>query len=273
MTYSSNVRGSRATASTSFASYDPDQKMSPEEFSDAMQQIGDQRYHNLHPFHKMLHGGELNHGQVQAWALNRYYYQASIPIKDLTLMARMPASELRRAWRSRVLDHDGVDVETGGISRYLQLTDRLGLERDYVISTDGILPATRYAVDAYINFVTSRTLLEAIASSLTELFAPAIHRERIKGLSKCYEWADEYALAYFKKRLNEAPKDAKFGKAYVIREARNRDQQELVLKAIRFKTDILWAQLDALSHAYVNPVIRTPDTFDPANYNFTPVDK
>lgn len=237
--------------------------LSSEEFTAEMERIGAERYHSLHPFHNLLHGGELNHGQVQAWALNRYYYQASIPRKDLTLMARLKDPELRCAWRSRVLDHDGYEVEDGGIARYLQLTTALDLDRDYVISTCGILPATRFSVDAYIHFVSSRSELEMIASSLTELFAPAIHKERISGLSKHYDWADDQALAYFKKRLSEAPKDAQFGRDYVIRNANTREQQEMVLNAIRFKTDVLWAQLDALYSAYVDPGNIPPGAFVP----------
>lgn len=240
-----------------------DRPMPPDAFAEAMRQIGRERYHSLHPFHKLLHAGELSHGQVQAWALNRYYYQASIPRKDLTLMARLQSPDLRRAWRSRVLDHDGVEVETGGISRYLQLTERLGLDQDYVVSTAGILPGTRFAVDAYVHFVGERSQLEMIASSLTELFAPAIHKERIAGLSRHYDWADDYALAYFKKRLGEAPKDAEFGRDYVIRKADSRDKQEAVLNAIRFKTDVLWAQLDALYMAYVEPGLIPPGAFVP----------
>ncbi len=240
-----------------------DALMPPDVFSDALRQIGRERYHSLHPFHKLLHSGALNHGQVQAWALNRYYYQASIPRKDLTLMARLESPELRLAWRSRVLDHDGVEVETGGISRYLQLTERLGLDREYVTSTVGILPATRFAVDAYVHFVAERSLLEMIASSLTELFAPTIHKERIAGLSQHYEWADDYALAYFRKRLSEAPKDAEFGRDYVIRKANTRERQEAVLNAVRFKTDVLWAQLDALYMAYVEPGLIPPGAFVP----------
>ena len=241
-----------------------DELMGPADFAEAMKQIGRERYHNLHPFHKMLHGGELDFGQVQAWALNRYYYQASIPRKDLTLMARLPSAELRRTWRSRVLDHDGVDVETGGIRRYLQLTERLGLDEDYVVSTVGILPGTRFAVDAYVEYVGRRSELEAVASSLTELFAPSIHRERIAGLSKHYDWADEYALAYFQKRLGEAPRDSEFGQDYVIRNAKTCEQQEAVLNAVRFKTDVLWAQLDALYQAYVEPGMIPPGAFVPA---------
>jgi pyrroloquinoline-quinone synthase len=248
---------------TEWYDIDDDRLLSADAFTEAMQQIGRERYHNLHPFHKLLHGGKLDLGQVQAWALNRYYYQASIPRKDLTLMARLPSAELRREWRSRVLDHDGVDVETGGISRYLQLTDRLGFDREYVTSTRGLLPGTRFAVDAYVHFVAERSELEAIASSLTELFAPAIHKERISGLSQHYDWADDYALAYFKKRLGEAPRDALFGRQYVIDHARTRAEQEAVLNAIRFKTDVLWAQLDALYFAYVDPGMIPPGAFVP----------
>ena len=242
---------------------DDDRLLNLDEFQAAMAKIGQERYHNLHPFHELLHSGQLNHGQVQAWALNRYYYQASIPRKDLTLMARLTSPDLRCAWRSRVLDHDGYEVEDGGIARYLQLTAALGLDRDYVISTEGILPATRFAVDAYVNFVSTRSELEMIASSLTELFAPAIHKARISGLSKHYDWADDRSLAYFKKRLSEAPKDAQFGRDYVIRESATRAQQEAVLNAVRFKTDVLWAQLDALFGAYVDPGNIPPGAFVP----------
>ena len=179
-------------------------------------------------------------------------------------MARLTSPDLRCAWRSRVLDHDGYEVEDGGIARYLQLTDALGLDREYVVSTAGILPATRFAVDAYVNFVSTRSELEMIASSLTELFAPAIHKARISGLSKHYDWADENALAYFRKRLSEAPKDAQFGRGFVIREAKTRALQESVLNAVRFKTDVLWAQLDALFGAYVEPANIPPGAFIPA---------
>ena len=238
--------------------------LSTGQFRAALEKVGQERYHILHPFHELLHSGQLNHGQVQAWALNRYYYQASIPRKDLTLMARLTSPDLRCAWRSRVLDHDGYEVEDGGIARYLQLTDALGLDREYVVSTAGILPATRFAVDAYVNFVSTRSELEMIASSLTELFAPAIHKARISGLSKHYDWADENALAYFRKRLSEAPKDAQFGRDFVIREAKTRALQESVLNAVRFKTDVLWAQLDALFGAYVEPANIPPGAFIPA---------
>jgi len=120
-----------------------------------------------------------------------------------------------------------------------------------VISTEGILPGTRFAVDAYVRFVRERSLLEAIASSLTELFAPKIHEERIAGLLEHYDFANERTVAYFKKRLGEAPRDVNFSLDYVRRQARTREQQEQVLAALRFKTDVLWSQLDALYYAFI----------------------
>lgn len=236
---------------------------SADEMTAELERIGKERYHSLHPFHRLLHDGRLDHGQVQAWALNRYYYQCSIPRKDLTLMARISDVELRREWRSRVIDHEGDIDGSGGIQRYLQLCERLGLDLDYVRSCEGILPGTRFAVDAYVAFVRERSVLEAIASSLTELYAPAIHKERIAGLAKHYPWADDHALAYFKKRIAQARRDVDFGRAWVLEHALTRADQDAVLDAVRFKTDVLWAQLDALHSAYVEPARIPPGCFAP----------
>ena len=138
--------------------------LTPDGLEAALRAIGAERYHNLHPFHKLLHGGQLSRGQVQAWALNRFYYQSRIPAKDAFLLARLPTPDLRRAWRSRILDHDGDGPGTGGIARWMKLAEGVGLDPDYVASTRGILPATRFAVDAYVDFVRDRTILEAVAS-------------------------------------------------------------------------------------------------------------
>jgi coenzyme PQQ biosynthesis protein C len=154
--------------------------LSPDELEAALRDIGAKRYHRLHPFHALLHGGKCSKGQVQAWALNRYYYQAMIPIKDASLIARCEDSAVRREWRSRLVDHDGEREGDGGIARWLKLTDGLGLERGYVTSLRGILPGTRFTVEAYVHFVREKTLLEAIASSLTEMFSPVIISERRK---------------------------------------------------------------------------------------------
>ncbi|MEE8204316.1 MAG: pyrroloquinoline-quinone synthase PqqC [Alphaproteobacteria bacterium] len=237
--------------------------MSAEALERRLRAIGAERYHDRHPFHRMLHGGELDKGQVQAWVLNRFCYQNAIPRKDAALMARMADSDLRREWRSRIVDHDGNAPGEGGIARWLALADAVGLDRDYVRSTEGALPATKFAVEAYVRFVAERPLVEAVASSLTELFAPQIHRDRIAGLLAHYDFADDASLAYFRKRLDEAPRDVAFGLAYVLREARTPEQQQGVLAALTFKTDMLWAQLDALHHAYVEPGHVPPGAFVP----------
>lgn len=237
--------------------------LTPSELEERLRQIGARRYHNLHPFHKLLHGGRLTRGQVQAWALNRYYYQSRIPLKDAALIARAEDPELRRIWRQRLVDHDGERAGEGGIARWLALTDGLGLDRDYVVSGDGVLPATRFAVDAYVRFVRERSLLEAVASSLTEMFSPSIISERVSGMLANYDFISEKTLAYFNARLSQAPRDADFALDYVKREARTPEQQKAVLAALVFKCDVLWAQLDALYHAYVEPGHVPPGGFVP----------
>ncbi len=237
--------------------------LSAEALEQRLRAIGAGRYHDRHPFHKLLHGGRLNQGQVQAWVLNRYYYQSRIPMKDAALMSRVSDPELRREWRGRIVDHDGSGPGEGGIARWLVLAEGVGLDRDYVMSTKGVLPGTRFAVDAYVRFVRERSLLEAVASSLTELFAPDIHRERIAGLLKHYDFANDATLSYFRKRLDEAPRDVDFSLAYVKREALTAEQQEAVVQALYFKTDLLWAQLDALHFAYVEPGLIPPGAFVP----------
>lgn len=240
-----------------------DEPLSADALEAELRRIGAERYHNLHPFHKMLHAGELTKAQVQAWALNRYCYQAAIPLKDASIVARMEDPALRREWRRRVIDHDGDSDDDGGIRRWLALTDGLGLDRTYVVSRAGALPATRFAVEAYIHFVREKTLLEAIASSLTELFSPTIISERVAGMLENYDFITEETLQYFGKRLTQAPRDSDFALDYVRRHALRPDQQEAVLNALVFKTDVLWAQLDALHHAYVAPGHVPPGAYDP----------
>ena len=238
--------------------------LTPDALEAALRAIGEERYHVHHPFHHRLHGGQLSKGQVQAWALNRYFYQASIPRKDASLLARLPTPELRREWRRRLVDHDGDGTRPGGVERWLALTDGLGLDRDYVTSLAGLLPATRFAVDAYVHFVRERSVLEAVASSLTEMFSPNIISQRVSGMLRNYDFVSEATLAYFTPRLTQAPQDVTFALDYVKREARTREQQEQVLGALRFKCDLLWAQLDALHFAYVAPCLPPPCAFRPS---------
>jgi pyrroloquinoline-quinone synthase len=238
--------------------------MSREELDDAVRAIGADRYHDKHPFHKLLHGGKLNKAQVQAWALNRFCYQAAVPRKDAALISRTLDIELRREWIHRILDHDGQGDEEGGIERWLVLTDGLGLDRDYVQSMEGALPATRFAVEAYVRFVRDQPLLEAIASSLTELFAPKIHEERIPGMLAGYSFVTDEMMAYFRRRLDQAPRDAGFALDYVKAHADAPETRAAVARALIFKCNVLWSQLDALHHAYVLGGGIPPGAFVPA---------
>ncbi|TWB29623.1 MULTISPECIES: pyrroloquinoline-quinone synthase PqqC [Nitrospirillum] len=244
-----------------------DRVLSPEELEAALRAVGAERYHNLHPFHKLLHSGALNRGQVQAWALNRYYYQSRIPAKDAVLLSRLPTPDLRRLWRSRLEDHDGFPgadtPANGGIERWLRLATGVGLDRDYVQSTVGILPATRFAVDAYVSLVRDRSVLEAVASSLTEMFSPTIIAERVSGMLANYDFITQETLAYFTPRLTQAPRDVDFALAYVKEHARTAEQQRGAIAALTEKCNILWAQLDALHFAYVEPGYIPPGAFIP----------
>jgi coenzyme PQQ biosynthesis protein C len=240
--------------------------MTPDELEAALRDIGARRYHRLHPFHGLLHGGKCSKGQVQAWALNRYYYQAVIPLKDASLIGRAEDPALRREWRGRLVDHDGDDEREGGIERWLRLTDGLGLDRDYVTSTRGLLPGTRFAADAYVRFVRERPLLEAVASSLTELFSPAIIGERVAGMLANYDFVTRETLAYFDKRPPQAQRDSDFALDYVRRHATTAETQAAVMAALEFKCDVLWAMLDALYHAYVAPKHVPPGAFVPQDH-------
>jgi len=241
----------------------PASVMTPAELEAALRAIGAERYHIHHPFHRLLHDGALTRGQVQAWALNRYYYQAAIPAKDAILMARLPSSAERREWRRRIEDHDGTADRPGGIARWLKLAEGVGLDRAMVKSAALILPETRFAVDAYVHFVRDRSLLEAVASSLTELFSPTIIAERVSGMLANYDWITPDTLAYFTPRLTQAPQDSDWALAYVKQHADTVEKQQAVLAALRFKCDVLWCQLDGLHLAYVAPKLVPPGAFVP----------
>ena len=222
--------------------------------------VGEQRYHHQHPFHLMMHEGRLTRGQLQAWALNRYYYQSIIPIKDSIILSRGPDPAFRRAWRKRVIDHDGDATSEGGIKRWLRLAEAAGLNAEQVRAGSGILPATRFAVNEYLNIVRNRSLLEAVASSLTELFSRDLITLRMERLREHYPWLSG-GLAYFEARLTQAPEDAAFAVTFVYENAKTRSEQELAIQALRDKCDILWAQLDALYFAYVQPGWPPPGAF------------
>ena len=236
--------------------------MSPEELEQELRAIGAERYHDKHPFHKLLHGGKLNQGQVQAWALNRYCYQSAVPRKDAALMSRCHDRQLRRDWIHRIMDHDGYGEEQGGIERWLVLTDGLGLDRDYVVSMKGALPETRFAVEAYVNFVREKTLVEAVASSLTELFRPRLQGAHL-GHARELRFHQRRGHGLLQTPPDKAPDHAQFALDYVKRNARTPEAQAAALDALRFKCNVLWAQLDALHYAYVEPGLVPPGAFVP----------
>ena len=236
--------------------------LSQAEFVASLRTIGEERYHHRHPFHLLMHEGKLTRGQLQAWALNRYYYQSRIPIKDAIILSRSEDAEFRRAWRKRIVDHDGDEGAIGGVEKWIRLAEATGLERERVVGAAEVLPGVKYAVDAYLKLVREHSLLEAVASSLTELFSSTLIALRLEALRKHYPWLIE-GLAYFEGRLSQAPADAHFALDWVTTNAQNREQQELACNALRAKCDILWAQLDALYFAYVQPGWPPPGAFRP----------
>jgi len=233
-----------------------------EELRARLRTVGEERYHHQHPFHLLMHEGKLTRGQLQAWVLNRYYYQSHIPIKDAIILSRSDDSSFRRAWRKRVLDHDGDDDLEGGIERWIRLAQALGLPRERITSAGEVLPGVRYAVDAYVNLVKNRSLLEAVASSLTELFSRDLIALRMDALRRHYPWLSG-GLDYFEARLDQAPADAQFAFQFVADHARTYAEQEKAIQALREKCEILWAQLDALYYAYVKPGWAPPGAFRP----------
>jgi pyrroloquinoline-quinone synthase len=234
------------------------------EFIAGFHTIGEDRYHHKHPFHLLMHDGKLTRGQLQAWALNRYYYQSHIPIKDAAILARSDDHTFRLAWRKRIIDHDGDGTKPGGIEKWLKLVEATGLPRIQAVRGEGILPATRYAVQAYVDFVSAHSHLEAVASSLTELFSHKLISLRVDRMREHYPWL-RGGFDYFTARLTQAPEDAEFALAWVVKHAQTREEQEKAYAALRAKCDILWAQLDALYFAYVNPGWPPPGTFRPAD--------
>jgi pyrroloquinoline-quinone synthase len=240
-----------------------------EELRARLQSVGEAQYHHRHPFHLRMHRGELSRGQLQAWALNRYYYQSRIPIKDALVLAKSDDPAFRRVWRKRILDHDGDQSGYGGdqsgyggIEKWIQLAEATGLARDQVISCAGILPGVRYAVDAYLSLVQNGSLLVAVASSLTELFSRDLISLRMEMLREHYPYLAN-GLAYFEGRLTQAPEDAAFALDYVCTHAHSREQQESAIAALTRKCEILWAQLDAIDYAYVEPGNIPPGCFAP----------
>jgi pyrroloquinoline-quinone synthase len=224
----------------------------PEEFI-ARLRAQDARYHNLHPFHRRMDAGELTREELQRWVANRFYYQRCIPLKDAAILSNCPEIEVRREWIRRIIDHDGTAEGEGGIESWLRLGEALGVSRGELASERYVLPAVRYAVDAYVNFARSKPWVEAVASSLTELFGPAAIRVRLEALERHYDWIDPAGLEYFRTRLVQAPLDAQYALDLTVERCRTREQQDAAVAALRFKTEMLWAQLDAIERGDTQP--------------------
>lgn len=225
--------------------------LSKKDFESALRETVEAAYYDKHPFHIALLEGELSQGQLQAWALNRYYFQAAMPRKDALLIAKSPDRDFRREWTLRLLDHDGFGQDEGGISRWLKLTTGLGLDRATVLAEVGVLPETRRAVDGYLEFTHNAPFLPALAASLTELFAQKLHRNRMAAMLARYDFLDAEALTYFKRRLTHAPRDASFALHQVVDKAITPADQNACIDAVAYKCAMLWHLLDALEDAYV----------------------
>lgn len=226
-----------------------DAPWSPEVFETRLRALG-ARYHIHHPFHVRMYGGALNPDQIRGWVANRYYYQINIPLKDAALMAKCPDRDVRRHWVQRIIDHDGRAGEEGGIEAWIRLGEAVGLDRETLVSQRMVLPGVRFAVDAYVNFVRQAPWEEGICSSLTELFAPEIHQQRLQSWPECYPWIEAAGLQYFRNRLSEARRDVEHGLAFTLAHFNTRPLQERALAIVQFKLDVLWTMLDAMTLAY-----------------------
>jgi len=213
-----------------------------------------QRYHSLHPFHRRMNEGLLGRPQLQLWVANRFYYQANISRKDAAILSNCPYREVRRRWIRRIVDHDGTadgsGVGAGGIEAWLRLGEAAGLTREEMWDERHVVPGVRFAVDAYVTFARTRPWVEAVASSLTELFAPDLMAERLAAFERFYTWIDPAGLAYFRARLTQAPRDSEHALEVVMEHCRTPDEQARAVAALSFKNDVLWSMMDAIDRAY-----------------------
>ena len=208
-------------------------------------------YHINHEFHILMNTGKLDKPAIQGWVANRFYYQTTIPIKDAAIMANCPDRDARRKWVKRIIDHDGEEGEDGGIEAWLQLGEAVGLTREELISYEHVLPGVRFAIDAYLNFARRAPWEAAASSSLTELFAPKIHQNRLDKWPEYYPWIDEKGYSYFRNRLSEARRDVQHGLDITLDYYKTREDQERMLDILQFKLDILWTMLDSMWMAYI----------------------
>lgn len=223
---------------------------SVEEFTHRLHKIGEVAYHDKHPFHILMNDGKLDRNQLQGWVANRFYYQMRIPIKDAAIISNCPELEVRRVWIKRIIDHDGTSGEEGGIKKWLRFGEAMGLTSEEMLQFSHLLPGVRFAVDAYVNFARNKPWIEAVAASLTEIFAPSLMEKRIPAFEKHYMWIDKEGLRYFRDRSTQAQIDSNFALRLVTEHCRTREQQEKAVAALKFKCELLWAMLDAIYLEY-----------------------
>jgi pyrroloquinoline-quinone synthase len=222
-------------------------------FVEWLRREGESRYHDHHRYHALMHDGKLTRVQLQQWVLNRYYYQTRIPIKDAIILSKSEDPVFRRAWIRRIEDHDGQQEGEGGLALWLRLAEGVGLDREEVASCRSVLPGVRFACDGYVELVRQRTLVEAVASSLTEFFAPDLMSRRIQAWERHYPWVSSEMLAYFRARVPRARQDSLEAVDFVVRHATTRELQERCVAALIRKTEILWHLLDCVYAAYIEP--------------------
>jgi pyrroloquinoline-quinone synthase len=209
-----------------------------------------QRYHHRHPFHVRMNEGRLSRRQIRGWVANRFCYQENIPRKDAAIIANCPDRGVRQRWVRRIVDHDGTESGDGGIDAWLRLAEAVGLTREEVRDHRHLVLGVRFAVDAYVTFARTRPWTEAVASSLTELFAPGLMAERLAAFERCYPWIDPAGLAYFRARLTQAPRDSEHALRVVLEHCQSTEERERAVAALSFKCDVLWSILDAIDQAY-----------------------
>jgi len=217
-----------------------------ETFIARLREVGASFYHDKHPFHVLMNSGQLGREAIRVWVANRFYYQMNIPIKDAAILSNCPVRELRRSWLHRIVDHDGMQGDEGGIGAWLRLGEACGVPRDELLDTRHVVPGVRFAVDAYVNFARTQPWPIAMASSLTELFAPELMAKRLEAFERHYTWIKSSGLEYFKNRLTQAKRDSGEALKMTTAYCAAREMQEAAVRALQFKCDLLWAQLDAI---------------------------
>jgi pyrroloquinoline-quinone synthase len=207
-------------------------------------------YHDRHPFHQRMNAGLLSRAQIQGWVANRFYYQVNLPRKDANILANCPVRDIRVRWIQRIADHDGSPGTPGGIDAWLRLGEATGLAPDEMLAETRVVPGVRFAVDAYVNFCRNRPWTVAVASSLTELFAPDLMAVRLAAFERHYPWIDRAGLTYFRNRLIQAPRDSEHALEVVTEYCVTPEQRAAAVAALSFKCDVLWSMLDAIARAY-----------------------